>query len=225
MKKPYIYPEMPAVMTDELTERQTREKIVKAIASIWRKVEQLRANGLKLDTYTDLKQNTPAAIKAQIAATRQARLGNRTLLLPQSIRQREEKEFKELENVLVPLAEELQNLLQAYPFTVHVGLTEASTYFDSEQVEAFIEKQSTVQIPADVREFYAQVQKVCASWAELTDWCQEHNFSTPTRHLLSLIADGGRFDNNVPDHLQECTFSFSVHQMFDLYRYGHVCGQ
>ena len=222
MKK-YEFPPMPAVYVDELAERQTREKIVKALASIWRKIEQLRINGMKIGSYSDLKQVTPVAIKAQIAQTRQIRLGDKSLLLPPAIRQREEKEFKELANVLIPLASDLQNLLTAYPFEIHIGSTEETTYFDSEEVEAYIDKQATVQIPADVQEFYDQVQKVCATWAELHDWCEQHNFSTPTRHLLSLISDAGRFDNNTPDHLQEVKFIFQPSQMFDLYRYGHIC--
>ena len=140
----YHYKPMPTLYHDEQAERRARHHIEELTAAINEYVEKFRSNGVTIDTEDELRLLTPEVVREQIQATRQRRLGER--FLPASIRQAEEREFNRMERTLAPLAEELQETLKNIPFPIHVGGKD-NTYLSGDEVEEYIEKASTVEIP------------------------------------------------------------------------------
>lgn len=211
---------MPATMTDEAAERQAREKVTQQLTAIIGKITKFRENGVEVTDEDELRQLTPTAIRDQIALTRARRLGEK--FLPPAIRQAEEKEFASMERTLLPLARDLQYLLKNVPFSIHVAEKAEETYFNSEQTEEWIQQAATVVIPEDVRGYYNELQRVCAAWYSLVQWCAGHQFEPPTMSVLNKLTDNYLTDRTLPDHLRPAVLSLSPDQMFSLWKYGII---
>lgn len=141
------YMPMPEKMYLEAAERQEREKIYGQSQTLQSYVTKFREAGVSIESADELRQLTPTAIRDQIAETRKRRLGER--FLPAAIRQSEEKEFARMEKTLVPLAENLQEILKAIHFDIHFNKGEL--WFDADAVEDSIEKASQIEVPSDIR--------------------------------------------------------------------------
>lgn len=208
----YTYQPMPNTMQDEAAERRTRENMEKIRGAISNYIAKFRAAGVTVETEDELRQLTPHAVRDQIAETRRRRLGEK--FLPQAIRESEARAFADMERTLIPLAKNLQGTLKSVPFPIHIGTTEAETYFDSNAVEDYIEQASTVQIPDEVRKYYDHLQSVCAAWYDLCQWCAAHRFQPPSKIVLdSLCVDSPEYG---------CTLSLSHEKMFSMYLYGVI---
>ena len=214
----YHYKPMPTLYHDEQAERRARHHIEELTAAINEYIEKFRSNGVTIDTEDELRQLTPEVVREQIQATRQRRLGER--FLPASIRQAEEREFNRMERTLAPLAEELQETLKNIPFPIHVGGKD-NTYLSGDEVEEYIEKASTVEIPRTIRDYYEQLQKVCASWFDLCTWCADNNFAPPSQKVLHSLTESGA-SPLIPSHLQSCMLSLTPEQMFTLWQFNTI---
>lgn len=216
----FKYEPMPPTMNDERAERLTREKVTRLLSSINNYIMKFRENGVTIESEDELRQLTPTAIRDQIAQTRKRRLGEK--FLPPAIRKAEEREFNNMERVLVPLAENLQETLKSISFDIHIGAGTEETYFDGNQTEDYIEQTATVTIPEDICNYYQEIQQVCEAWYNFRKWCIENHFDQPSVSLLHKLYDGGRLDHDTPEHLQQCVFSLSPEQMFNLWQYGII---
>lgn len=203
--KGYQYKPMPSQYHDEAAERRARQHVEELTDSINEYIDKFRSNGVTIDTEEELRQLTPQVVREQIEATRQRRLGER--FLPSSIREAEEREFNRMERTLVPLAEELQDLLKRIPFPIHVGTGKDDTYF-WDKVEECIEKAATVEIPQGVIDYYDQMQKVCAAWFDLCKWTEVNGFSPPSQQVIQ--------------HLTDCAFKLEPEQMFSWWQLGTI---
>ena len=182
----YIFKPMPSKYHDEKLERRARQHIEELTTSLNENIFKFRSCGISVDSEEELRQLTPEVVREQIQATRQRRLGER--FLPSSIREAEEREFTRMEGILIPQAEELENLLKRIPFTIHLGTGQDDAFFGGE-VEKYIEKAATVEIPQDVVNYYDQMQKVCAAWFDLLQWTQENGFAPPSHEVLQTLTD------------------------------------
>lgn len=214
----YHYKPMPTLYHDEQAERRARHHIEELTAAINEYVEKFRSNGVTIDTEDELRLLTPEVVREQIQATRQRRLGER--FLPASIRQAEEREFNRMERTLAPLAEELQETLKNIPFPIHVGGKD-NTYLSGDEVEEYIEKASTVEIPRTIRDYYEQLQKVCLAWFDLCTWCSDNNFAPPSQKVLQSLTES-RASPLIPSHLQSCMLSLTPEQMFTMWQYQTI---
>ena len=215
----YNYKPMPTQYHDEQAERRARHHIEELTTSINEYVEKFRSNGVVINNEGELRQLTPKVVREQIEATRQRRLGER--FLPTSIRQAEEREFNRMERTLVPLAEELQETLKQIPFPIHVGNGKDETYLFGDEVEKYIEKSSTVEIPRTIRDYYEQLQKVCASWFDLCTWCADNNFAPPSQKVLQSLSES-QMSPLIPEHLQSCMLSLTPEQMFTMWQFQTI---
>lgn len=202
----YQYKPMPNKYHDEKLERRARQHIEELTDSINEYIDKFRSNGVTIDTEEELRQLTPEIVREQIQATRTRRLGER--FLPSSIRQAEEREFTRMERTLVQLSEEMQGLLEHTPFTIHLGNSKDDTYFSGDEVEEYIEKAATVEIPQDVVNYYDQMQKVCAAWFDLLQWTQENGFAPPSHEVLQTLTD--------------CAFKLEPEQMFSWWQFQTI---
>lgn len=201
----YQYKPMPSQYHDEAAERRARQHVEELTDSINEYIDKFRSNGVTIDTEEELRQLTPEVVREQIQATEQRRLGER--FLPSSIREAEEREFTRMERTLVPLAEELQDLLKRISFPIHLGTGKDDTFFGGE-VEDYIEKAATVEIPEDVINYYDQMQKVCAAWFDLLQWTQENGFAPPSQQVIQ--------------HLTDCAFKLEPEQMFSWWQFQTI---
>lgn len=201
----YQYKPMSSKFHDEKLESRARQHVEELTDSINEYIEKFRSNGVTINTEEELRQLTPEIVREQIQATRTRRLGER--FLPSSIREAEEREFTRMERTLVPLAEELQDLLKRISFPIHLGTGKDDTFFGDE-VEEYIEKAATVEIPQDVVNYYNNIQKVCAAWFDLLQWTQENGFAPPSREVLQTLADSG--------------FKLEPEQMFSWWQLGTI---
>lgn len=215
----YQYEPMPTQYHDGQAERRARHHIEELTTSITEYVEKFRSNGVVINNEDELRQLTAKVVREQIEATRQRRLGER--FLPASIRQAEEREFNRMERTLVPLAEDLQNTLQNVPFPIHVGSGKDDTYLSGDEVEEYIEKASTVEIPRTIRDYYDQLQKVCTAWFDLCTWCADNNFAPPTQKVLQSLTEHGT-SPLIPEHLQSCMLSLTPEQMFTMWQFQTI---
>ena len=202
----YIYIPMPSKYHDEKLERRARQHVEELTDSINEFIEAFRSNGLVINTEEELRQLTPEAVRDQIQATRQRRLGER--FLPSSIREAEEREFTRMENTIVPIAENLQVALKSVPFPIHLGTGKDDIFFGSDEVEDFVERSATVEIPQDVVNYYNNIQKVCAAWFDLCKWTEVNGFAPPSREVLQTLTD--------------CAFKLEPEQMFSWWQLGTI---
>ena len=185
----YQYKPMSSKYHDEKLERRARQTIEELTASLNEYIKKFRSHGVTVNTEEELRQLTPEVVREQIEATRKRRLGER--FLPSSIRQTEEREFSRMERTLVPLAQELKDTLKNIPFSINVGTGEDDTYFAGDEVEEYIEKAATVEIPEGVINYYDQMQKVCAAWFDLCKWTEVNGFAPPSHEVLQTLTDSG----------------------------------
>ena len=184
-KAGYQYKPMSSKFHDEKLESRARQHVEELTDSINEFISKFRCDGVNVSTEDELRQLTPEVVREQIQATRQRRLGER--FLPSSIREAEEREFTRMENTIVPIAENLQDLLKRIPFPIHVGTGQDDTFFDG--VEEYIEKAATVEIPQGVIDYYDQMQKVCAAWFDLCKWTEVNGFAPPSHEVLQTLTD------------------------------------
>lgn len=156
---------------------------------------------------------TPQAVKEQIAQEKQHRLGVK--FLPPNIRNAEEKEFKHMEDTLVPLAEDLQQTLSTIHFTIRFTEDEG-VFLDSDEVEDWIEKASMVEVPEDICRYYDQLQKIIAAWKDLCEWCKDSGFAQPPYSLYSSLAE------HPTGPKQPCRLILTPDTMLDLWARGLI---
>ena len=197
---------MPSKYHDEKLERRARQHIEELTTSLNEYIARFRSNGVSINTEEELRQLTPEVVREQIQATRTRRLGER--FLPSSIRQAEEREFTRMTNTLVPIAENLQATLKSVPFPIHLGTGQDDTYLSGDEVEEYIEKAATVEIPQGVIDYYDQMQKVCAAWFDLCKWTEVNGFAPPSREVLQTLTD--------------CSFNLEPEQMFSWWQLGTI---
>lgn len=185
----FIYKPMSSKFHDEKLERRARQHIEELTTSLNEYIDKFRSNGVTINTEEELRQLTPEVVREQIQATRTRRLGER--FLPSSIRQAEEREFTRMERTLVQLAEESENLLKHISFPIHLGTGQDDTYLSGDEVEEYIEKAATVEIPQGLIDYYDQMQKVCAAWFDLCKWTEVNGFAPPSREVLQTLTDSG----------------------------------
>lgn len=202
----YMYKPMPSKYHDEKLERRARQHIEELTASLNEYIKKFGSHGVTVNTEDELRQLTPEVVREQIEATRQRRLGER--FLPSSIREAEEREFNRMERTLVPLAEEMQDLLKRIPFTIHLGNSKDDTYFSGDEVEDYVERSATVEIPEDIINYYNNIQKVCAAWFDLLQWTQENGFAPPSQQVIQ--------------HLTDCAFKLEPEQMFSWWQFQTI---
>lgn len=201
----YIYKPMPSKYHDEKLERRARQHIEELTDSLNEYIKKFIEGGVSVNTEEELRQLTPEAVRDQIKATRQRRLGER--FLPSSIREAEEREFTRMENTIVPIAENLQDLLKRIPFPIHVGTGQDDAFF-GDGVEEYIEKAATVEIPEGVINYYDQMQKVCAAWFDLCKWTEVNGFAPPSHEVLQTLTD--------------CAFKLEPEQMFSWWQFQTI---
>lgn len=207
----YKFEPMPATMTDEVAERQARQQVEQMRDEICGYVAKFRDSGVLVSDEDELRQLTPQAVKDQIEQTRKRRLGEK--FLPQSIRKAEETAFAKMARTLVPLASDLQTFLSRTPFRIHVAENADDTYFEADQVEAFVEKAATVAIPKEIVEYYDHLQKVCASWHNLCEWCAAHDYTQPEKTVLNALCPDARPGEG-------CSLSLTPERMLQMYNFG-----
>lgn len=209
-KKTSRFLPMPEVFFDEVRERQAREKVEVKLNAVRHGLAKIRENGVTIANETELKAFTPEAVKRQIDEVKQRRLGER--FLPQSIRNQEAAAFARLEAAMVREADDLQETLKGVPFPIIVGETAEATTFDGNAVEDYIEQSANVEIPPFVRDYYAQLVKVCEAWDEFTGYCSLNGFHLPTRRVLNMLAGEG-------DPSELVNFNITPEKMFAYYTY------
>jgi hypothetical protein len=219
----FTYEPMPSTMYLDLKERQVREKIADQESGIIRYIGKIRSKGIAIKTEEDLRKFTPGYVRAQIADSKKKRLQD-TQFLPLAIRKREESEFREMENELVPLADAIQGLLNQIPFKIHLGADDKDIYFNAEDVDKYITEQCTMQVPEDIRQYYNELQKVCEAWGNLRGWAKDHGFIEPNMKIAQTVIGEYRCVNLAPDlkDLERCIFNLSHKEMFNLYQYGII---
>ena len=218
-KATFTYEPMPTTVYDDRAARLAREKVVKVLDAITRAIAKFRENGVTIADEDELKQLTPRYIKDMIRQTRERRLGEK--FLPVAIRKAEEHEFTQMERTLVPLARDLQTHLQAFPFRIHVGSGgDDQTYFNSDDVERYIEEAASVVVPPEIASYYMELQKICAAWHNLVQWCATNQFAPPTFKVLQMLS--GTPDANLPERVQPCSLTLSPERMFNAWQWGHI---
>lgn len=219
----YEYEPMPETMFFELKESQVRKRIAEQEASIINYIEKIRSKGISIESEEDLKRFTPDYVRERIANSKKKRLQD-TQFLPLAIRKREEGEFREMENELVPLADSIQGLLEQIPFKIHLGAGAKDFYFDAEDVDKYIKAQCTEQIPEDVRQYYDGLQKVCEAWQNLCTWAKDKGFTEPTMKLARKLMHEDKYfgvETEISDQ-ERCVFTLTPETMFQMYVYGIV---
>lgn len=219
----YEYTPMPETMHFDMKERQIREKIATQERSIINYIEKIRSKGIVIKTTEDLNKFTPDYVREQISDAKKKRL-QYTQFLPLAIKKREEGEFRDMENDLIPLADGVQMLLANIPCKIHIGKDPKDIYFDAEDVDKYITEQSAEKIPEDVRQYYDELQKVCEAWQNLCTWAKSHGFIEPNIKIAHIVIGEYRCVNDAPDlkDLEKCVFGISHNEMFNLYLYGIV---
>ena len=219
----FTYEPMPETMFFDLKESQVRKEIAEREVSILNYIEKIRSKGISIKSEEDLKKFTPDYVREQIANSKKKRLQD-TQFLPLAIRKREEEEFREMENELVPLADSVQGLLEKIPFRIHLGADAKDIYFNAEEVDRYIKEQCTEQIPEDIRQYYDELQKVCEAWQNLCTWAEAHGFQKPNMKLARKLMHEDKYigvETKISDQ-DRCVFSLTPEMMFQIYIYGIV---
>lgn len=217
----FSYEPMPTTMFYDLKEGQLRKNIAIQESDIIRYIGEIRSKGITIKTEEDLKKFTPDYVREQIAESKKKRLQD-NLFLPNAIRKREEKEFQEMENELVPLADDVQRLLYQIPFRIHMDADVRNIYFSAEDVDRYVREQCTEQIPEDIRQYYDELQKVCEAWDNLCTWADDHGFIAPNMKLAQTIIGMNIDAVSKPEDLGQCVYSISHEKMLNLYLYGII---
>lgn len=211
---------MPEYMQSEIIERSTRERVDKLQYGIGNNIKKLRELGVNIDKAEDLKTLTASFIRKGIAESKAEQLKGQ--FIPQAIRRQVEREYSQLEAQIVPIANSLQEEIKACKWAIHIE--GESIYFDSEELEKYIEETSKVQIPAIIREYYDQLQTICKDWHNLFVWCDKNGLFPPSMTLIRKLLKEDRF-LNTPSGISGqdiCSLSITPEEMFSLWQYGVV---
>ena len=207
-------------MTSEDAERKERERVKELQRVLNTFPAKFAKYGVEITTPADFKAMTPDYIKTGIAKQRDKQLTGK--FIPPAIRSQWLQEFTQMEANLIPLARDLQEFLQSAKFTVRKDETANEYYFDSDEVEAYIAKASTVEIPKTIRVYYAKLQEFCTAFEALKDWCEHNRVTPPTMRLLRSLSGESRYVG-VPTAIsgqEECKLQLSPDLMFKWYSSG-----
>ena len=206
------YEPMPETMFFELKEKQVRGQLAQQESSLLSCISRIRDKGFDFKCIDEIKSFTSDFVRAQIADAKKKRLQD-SKFLPMAIKRREESEFRELEKELVPLADSVQSQLASIPCKIHIG-KDGKVFLDANDLDAYIKKECTMQIPEDIRLYYDELQKVCEAWNNLCTWANEHGFIAPTTEIIETLV--GESNNGI------CKLSLLHDQMFNMYLYGVI---
>lgn len=207
-------------MTNENAARRERERVTELQRVLNTYPAKFAKFGVEITTPADFKALTPDYIKTGIARQREKQLVGK--FIPPAIRSQWLQEFTQMEANLIPLARDLQEFLQSAKFTIRKDDTTNDFYFDSEEVEAYIAKASTVEIPKTIRVYFAKLQEFCAAYEALKDWCTHNRVTPPTMRLLRSLSGESRYVG-VPTHIsdqEDCHLQLSPEDMFKWYISG-----
>ena len=211
---------MPNTMTSEDAARRERERVTELQRVLNTYPAKFAKFGVEITTPADFKTMTPDYITKGIAKQRDNQLVGK--FIPPSIRTKWQQEFADMEANLIPLARDLQEFLKSANFTIRKDDTTNDFYFDSEEVEAYIAKASTVEIPKTIRVYFAKLQEFCAAYEALKDWCLHNRVTPPTMRLFRSLSGESRYVG-VPTAIsgqEECKLQLSPELMFKWYSSG-----
>lgn len=211
---------MPNTMTSEEAARRERERVTELQKVLNTFPAKFAKYGVEITTPADFKAMTPDYITKGIAKQRDKQLVGK--FIPPAIRSQWQREFAEMEANLIPLARDLQEFMQSAKFTIRKDDTANEFYFDSDEVEAYIAKASTVEIPKTIRVYFSKLQEFCASFEALKDWCAHNRVTPPTMRLLRSLSGESRYVG-VPTAIsdqEECRLQLSPEEMFKWYVSG-----
>lgn len=207
-------------MTSEDAARKERERVTELQRVLNTYPSKFAKYGVEITSPADFKAMTPDYIKTGIARQREKQLTGK--FIPPAIRTQWKKEFADMEENLIPLAHDLQEFLKSANFTIRKDDTTNDFYFDSDEVEAYITKASTVEIPKTIRIYFAKLQEFCAAYEALKDWCKHNRVTPPTMRLLRSLSGESRYVG-VPTAIsdqEECKLQLSPELMFKWYSTG-----
>ncbi len=215
--------QMPETMHMDEAETQEREKVNNSLQSLISYINKLREKGISIKSESDLRKFTPSYVKEQISASRKRRLED-SPFLPIAIRRNEEREFDNMEAELTALAESLQSILGKVEFPFTVGEKAEETFFDSDKVEEYINRKSSIAIPEKVRQYYVELQKICKAWQDLCKWTEENNINPPTMGVARRMIHEERFAlvGSGLSEKESCIMSLSPEDMFKLFVWGNI---
>ena len=207
-------------MASEEAERKERERVKELQRVLNTYPAKFAKYGVEITTPEDFKAMTTDYIQKGIAKQRDQQLVGK--FIPPAIRTQWQREFADMEANLIPLARDLQEFLKSANFTIRKDDTANEFYFDSDEVEAYITKASTVEIPKTIRIYFAKLQEFCASFESLKDWCENNRVTPPTMRLLRSLSGESRYVG-VPTAIsgqEECKLQLSPELMFKWYSSG-----
>ncbi len=207
-------------MTSEEAARRERERVTELQRVLNTYPAKFAKYGVEITTPADFKTLTPDYIKKGIAKQRDQQLEGK--FIPPAIRSQWQRQFTEMEENLIPLARDLQEFLQSAKFTIRRDDTTNDFYFDSDEIEAYIAKASTVEIPKTIRVYFSKLQEFCAAYESLKDWCKHNRVTPPSMRLLRSLSGESRYVG-VPTAIsgqEECKLQLSPDLMFKWYSTG-----
>ncbi len=213
---------MPEKMHLEQAATQERTNVQQLLESLKKAVKAIRDKGISINSEKDLRGFTVDYVHTQVAISRKKRLED-TPFLPSSIKRNEERQFAVMEKELVTVAESLQGLLAQISFPICFD-TDNEPFFDPDKVESYISEKSSVPVPEYVRQYYAELQKVCKAWNELSKWTLANGLGLPTMEVARKLLHEDQFvgvDETISGNAM-CVMSLSSEEMFNLYVWGKL---
>lgn len=223
---------MPETMHSDTQETQIRWSLQDKIGDLHFSILDLRAAGVPVDTLEDVRGISRKSLKEQLDKDREAYFKNMRIV-PKSLRRQVNQEFADLENKVLPLADNLVRLLREIPIPFKMKdyiPNKAGDYcveFNSDDIEAYILKCSTYHVPQQLRDYYDELQKFIGAWNRLGDKAKELGIVPPSGALLEKLMRGGYVVENLTNKVINVfgvltEMSLTPEGMFDCIRNSQV---
>lgn len=192
---------MPETMHSDSQESKVRWFLQDKIGDLHFAILDLRAAGVPVDTLEDVRGISRKSLKEQLDKDREAYFRNMRIV-PKSLRRQVNQEFADLENKVLPLADNLVRLLREIPIPFKMKdyvPNKSGDYcveFNSDDIEAYILKCSTYYVPQQLRDYYDELQAFISAWHRLGDRAKELGIVPPSGALLEQLMGGGYVIDN-----------------------------
>ena len=185
---------MPETMFSKTTAQKARWAINDAISDLHYAVLDLRRAGVPIETVKDLKEISRDGIKSQLAKDKETYFRNMHFV-PAGLRRQVNQEFADMEDTLLPLADQLVRSRKRVPLTYTVNVKDkyaAGEYCikcDDKELEDYIRKAATTTILPEYREYYKALSAFCDSWKKLQGEAERLHIVKPDKRLINDLMD------------------------------------
>ena len=186
---------MPETVFSELTAQKVRWSVDDAISDLHYAVLDLRQAGVPIETVKDLQEITKESLKAQLTRDREMYFKNMKFV-PAGLRRQVNQEFADMEDTLLPLAEQLVRARKRVPLTYTVNVKdkyktgEFCIKCDEKEMEDYVREAATTTILPEYREYYEAITSFCDSWKKLQGEAERLHIVRPDKRLIKELMEG-----------------------------------